>query len=68
MLEVKHVSKNTNQYLALPACISEFREMIFVVDKYLNCVQNQHINKLHVPKLEFEQEPVESGLRIWQLS
>ncbi len=31
-------------------------------------VQNQHINKSHVSQLEFEQEPVESGLSIWQKS
>ncbi len=39
VLVVKQISKKANQCHALPAGISKFREIIFIVDKYVNCVQ-----------------------------
>ncbi len=60
----KDMSKLTYCSVLRYLCISGFKGMI----SFEAFVQNQHINKFHVSQLEFEQEPVESGLNIWQKS
>ncbi len=62
----KDMSKQTYCSVLRYLCISGFKGMISF--EAFDNVQNQHITKFHVSQLEFEQEPVESGLSIWQKS
>ncbi len=68
VLAVKQVSKKKINVVRYLRALVNLEELFSSWAIYVSCVQNQHISKSHVPQLDFELEPVVSGLSIQQFS